>query len=500
MPHPIRHISALSTPLIKFRGGDAITIRNALEGTAIFGGTGSGKTSGSARAYALSFLRAGMGGLVLCAKPDEADRWYSLASETGRANDLVYFHEDGHRFNFLDYTLAATDPTTRDLTPVETLGIISNVARSLSKQGGRDGENSFFRDAANQMIANALPLLRVAYGTIRLRTLYDFINSAPTNRQEAYEQGEGAWSRTSFCAQTMHRVHALADEGNKDAARVSAEHIPYWVGEFASLADRTRSSVVTTFTSSIYQFLSGSLGEMFCTETTILPEFAREGVIIVLDLPYSRFGNAGLVAQHIFKLMFQRAMEREEESGYVGATTRPVFIFADECQNFLNEHDTRHLAVCRQARVANVFITQDLPTYFARMPSDHEAQSLIGKFGTNIFHASTDRVTCEAAAERIGKIRHKSVSVSKSTGSSSGTGDSIGVKEGSQSGNSGSNRSKQRSVSTYLDYDFQPSDFGNKLRTGGRENRYKIDAIILRNGGRFRSSRKNRIKAEFSQR
>jgi len=55
-------------------GGDSWRIKDACEGTMIFGGTGSGKTSGSGRALATSFLSAGFGGLVLCAKIRAGDR------------------------------------------------------------------------------------------------------------------------------------------------------------------------------------------------------------------------------------------------------------------------------------------------------------------------------------------------------------------------------------------------------------------------------------------
>jgi|GEM_PF-4259272 len=41
------------------------TLRNAVEGVQIFGGIGSGKTSGSGRMLGLKYLSAGLGGLVL---------------------------------------------------------------------------------------------------------------------------------------------------------------------------------------------------------------------------------------------------------------------------------------------------------------------------------------------------------------------------------------------------------------------------------------------------
>lgn len=65
------------------------TLSHALTGVQVFGSTGSGKTSASIRALATSYLKAGMGGLVLTAKTDELDNWMKLAEEAGRFDDLI---------------------------------------------------------------------------------------------------------------------------------------------------------------------------------------------------------------------------------------------------------------------------------------------------------------------------------------------------------------------------------------------------------------------------
>lgn len=57
------------------------TLREACEGTQIFGTTGSGQTSGSGQATARAFLTHGFGGLVLCAKVDERETWGRYAQE-----------------------------------------------------------------------------------------------------------------------------------------------------------------------------------------------------------------------------------------------------------------------------------------------------------------------------------------------------------------------------------------------------------------------------------
>ena len=75
---------ALDNPLLQLSPADTLTQRHVCEGIQIFGGTGSGKTSASGAHIARAFLRAGFGGLVMCAKPEERRLWEQYAKETGR--------------------------------------------------------------------------------------------------------------------------------------------------------------------------------------------------------------------------------------------------------------------------------------------------------------------------------------------------------------------------------------------------------------------------------
>jgi hypothetical protein len=97
---------SLDTVLYHFNGNEPFTIRDACEGVQIFGGIGSGKTSGSGAALARSFLRAGFGGLVLCAKKDEMDTWLEYARQTGREKSILIFDTSGKfTFPFLQYEI-----------------------------------------------------------------------------------------------------------------------------------------------------------------------------------------------------------------------------------------------------------------------------------------------------------------------------------------------------------------------------------------------------------
>ncbi|SMF97921.1 hypothetical protein SAMN02949497_0319 [Methylomagnum ishizawai] len=125
------------TPLLKLSQRDIWTLNDAYMGAAIIGGTGSGKTSGSGRALALSFLRAGMGGLVLCAKPGEADLWWHYAEMTGRQNSMIFLGgKDGRTFNFLEYEMARQDAGSSANNAVSVLMRVMEAMRAM-EGGGR---------------------------------------------------------------------------------------------------------------------------------------------------------------------------------------------------------------------------------------------------------------------------------------------------------------------------------------------------------------------------
>ena len=98
------HENLLDTPLYEVPGTKTIiTWADAVEGTLITGSTGSGKSSGAGKHAALAMLKAGFGFCVLCAKPDEKDRWVEYAKATGREKDLIIFNKaSGLEFNFLE--------------------------------------------------------------------------------------------------------------------------------------------------------------------------------------------------------------------------------------------------------------------------------------------------------------------------------------------------------------------------------------------------------------
>ena len=93
------------------------------------------------------------------------------------------------------------------------------------------------------------------------------------------------------------------------------------------MSEKTRSIVLSTLTSILDVLNRGVVRELLSpTETTVRPEMACDGKIILGDMPLKLFGEVGLFVQTVWKYCFQQAMERQD----VASNPRPVFIVVDE--------------------------------------------------------------------------------------------------------------------------------------------------------------------------
>lgn len=491
---PIPYHHKLEMPLLRFGRRDRWRLRDACEGTAILGGVGSGKSSGSGKSIALAFLKSGMGGLVLCAKSNEADRWQQLARQTGRERSLIRFDASGsHRFNFMDYTAATLGRDGFDQNLSAALLAAAEASRMLKSSGG--GDNPFFRDAAEELLLHTLPILKVTQARLKLADLLRFIDSAPRSIEQTQQE---EWSRSSFCAQTLLRCGQLADQGNREAERIAEEHADYWLLRFPALGDRTRSSIVATLTSTLSGLLTGRIHQLLCTETTLVPELTQQGAILILDLSLHEFGAVGAIAQQIIKTLWMKSIQMRE----IHPQMRPNFLWIDECQYFLSEADAEFLSTSREYRACPVYITQDLPTFYAAFGGDNaenRGNQLVAKFQTRIFHANTDPVTNQFASDIIGQTRKYKLNRSSNIGRNSGASGNQGEADASTGSGDGASIGQGISLESYDDRDIPPEYFGNELRTGGKSNRRRVDAIIIRSAARFKKSRRNRLKVTFHQ-
>jgi hypothetical protein len=477
---------SLSTPLLQWSKQDLWTIGNSVEGTLILGATGSGKTSGSGRTIALSMLRAGYGGLVLTAKRDERRNWEDYCCQTNRYKDLLIFEPNGSlRFNFLDYEVQRKGigaGLTENI--VNLFSTVLEIAeRKSGKGGGGREDEGYWRQANRQLCRNLIDLLILAKGQISVPQLYRLVISAPISHEQ---KRSPEWKAESFC------FHCLAEAEKRPKTQRQQNDFElvadYFMIEYPGLSEKTRSVVVSTFTSMADVLNRGMLRELFCTTTNITPEVCTGGEIVLIDLPIKEFGDVGAFAQVLWKYAFQTCMERRN----ITANPRPVFLWIDEAQNFTTSNDMMFQTTCRSAGVATVLLSQNVSNFYATLGAGEQgkaqADSLFANLNTKIFHANSDPVTNQWASTLIGRTRQFFMNASSNRQSS----DLFGALDPDHKPQMSSG------VSESMEFEVHPSEF-SELRTGGPAHSGQVEGIIVQNGRRFRTSGRTWMRTTFVQ-
>jgi hypothetical protein len=289
--------SELDTPLLQLTTHDSFTLRDACQGVCIMGGIGSGKTSGSGHALAAAFLRSGMGGLVHCAKPEEADAWRGYCREHKRLGSLVEVTPQDAGFNFIAYELARQGAQGLNAV-VECLMRVLEIARAASPSQSRGGD-VFWEDTTRQVLRNGLPIIYAATGTVRISDLLQFVRSAPRSPDE---MTDAEWQRQSyFCEAFAAAASQLDDE-------TGSRCVAYWRNDFATLDAKTRGNIVISLTTTLDRFNHGWLKSAFCDRTTYVPELSFHGAILLLNMPALTCNEDGIIAQQLIKYLWQRAV------------------------------------------------------------------------------------------------------------------------------------------------------------------------------------------------
>ena len=508
-------------PLVKFSANekDWWCIGDAFEGVQIFGGIGSGKSSGSGKTIARQFLKNGFGGLVLCAKKGEAEDWLEYAFQTDRWDDIIVlgkknkyeiranylrkkkrfnelkiFEENNDwevgndsKFNPLQYEL------TREGEGAGEIFNLSNLFMELYKMGNRfsgggdTGESERYWDTALKRCLNRiLQTLILAGQEVSVENMRSLISTAPTeqdieNMKKMSDKEYLDWiNNESYCGYCINQAGLSVSPEYADEYNLVYD---YFMRQFVRMPEKTRSTIEESFLGLAEPFMSGILKEYFSQETNLEPEITFEGKIIILDFSVKEYLQAGVYAQGIFKLLWQQAIERRD----VDIHPLPAFLWVDESQYFVNEYDTIFQTTARSSRACTVFLTQNISNYYSQMGGDRtksKVDSLLGNLSTKIFHANNDSVTNEWASKVIGQALIPVTSHSENRKKFGFMADTVG-----------------KSESLRLLPQVLPKEF-TTLWTGGKNrdlNRHLIVQAIIQMKGREWSSEQNFLMVEFSQ-
>lgn len=466
-----------ATPLLALSPRDYWTIGDSFEGTQIFGATGSGKTSGSGAALARQMLLAGYGGLVLTVKPDDLALWQRYCAETGRSESLLVFGPGrGFSFNFLEYERrrAHGGGSTENIAE-----LLLSVRRAMKRSTSRGSEDPFWEEAHQALLRNAIDLLMLADEPLTIPGMDRVVRSGPVSEEQVDDE---SWRSESYCAQCLLKAHDLLQEARSDDPRRATltATAAYWLEKSPKLPERTRASVTAMFDALVDGLLRGEMREMFCGSTNVLPELTFEGAVLVIDLPVKRHHDLGRAAQILWKYLWQRAVEARD----VRSKPRPVFLWADEAQNFFNAHDKDFQVTARSSRAATVYLTQTISNYrsaigaIAGGDADSATDAFLAGLQTVVFHANADPVTNKWAEEYFAKKWGWRANSSQS-GAPDGKKDNKGLGES-------------------LDPVLLAETFQSLRRGGVRDGRI-VEAIIAYAGRRWNATGLPYLKAVFHQ-
>ncbi len=525
------HADYLSTKLLRLSDKDYWHVGDATRHTFISGDSGSGKSTASGATIRRALLKSGAGFLILVAKPEEADAVRKDCQMTGRLSSLIEVDgRNGHQFNFLRYEMARLGGDGIN-SVVECLLRVMEAARVASATPGKDGEQ-YWMDTTRMLLRHSLPVILAATGNVSIPEIIEFVRTAPRSPEEMRDKD---WQRRSFFYRTlMQSEHRLRPD-------VGARVISYWLHEYSALDAKLRGSIVSSLTTTLDRFNHGWMARTFCADTTFVPELCNHGAIILLNMPALTLNEDGVIAQILFKFIWQRSMLTRNALAQA-QRERLVVMWIDEYQSFATSSDPQFLSACRASMVATVLLTQSLPTLYASMPGEKardKVDHLIGMCATKVVHATSCTHTARWAADMLGRTLHRranrsvgenygqnfgvNVGLSENWGESSGTSSSfggssqagnsssqwsVGSNRGSSSGG-GSNWGRSRGTSTghsssqgwaeHMDNIIEPADLGRMLRTGGRANHGRVDGIWYQSGRIFDATGSNFLMAEFAQ-
>lgn len=484
----------LDTSLIDFSdkaGATPWTIRNAVEGVQIFGGIGSGKTSGSGKLLAHKYLTNGFGGLVLTAKHDEKLLWQQYCQDTGRSNDLLIV-EPGQklRFNFLEYESQSADGKSITENIVQ---VLKTVIRASEEKSKGKSDDPFWETALDMLIANTIDLCLLAYGKVTVELLYTIAQSVFTKeelqnlhkhkndekrKKKAFElafdvakanieKQAKEWEKS----QSEDWLNALDDRAYEAAileaipeARTLKFVDEFFIDSFINISEKTRAIIDFSFIGFLYRLIKDPVYSLFCRyDSNFTPDQCLEGKIILINLPVKEYHKVGRDSQIMFKYIWQRAMERRK----ITQNSRPVFLWADEAQHFLHEYDAEYQATARSSMIATIYISQNLPNYYANMggeKSEYKVKSFLGTLSTKIFHANADIETNKYASELIGEAYQR-----EETEATTAVDGKVSVTQ---------------TISSQLQKMVRPEEFG-LLKTGGQNNNFIVSGYIHVQGKQF---------------
>ncbi|MEM6846106.1 MAG: TraM recognition domain-containing protein [Bacteroidota bacterium] len=435
--------------------GDVLSLRDCFANIAVFGGSGSGKTSGTVSHLLYAWLNCAnlsqhekRGAIIWFYKAGDVQDVLRMAKICGREDDVIHITPESRDV----YNLLENEAIGEEITNVVDI-LVESSDLSSGNQSFKSGER-FWEQSEKQLLTRTILLLKLAGIPLSPQAMYEVINSVPTSEQLALMDSASLKSEDDPLTAEEQTAHKFVSESAccqyliKAAERVGNDHTgfkrleTFYLVQLASSDSRTRANVIHGCAGRLEMFqVSEMLSSKFCGETKASPELAFQGKIILLDVGVDKYGPIAKKIQLLYKYAAVKSALRRDLTKH----PNPVLFCVDEAQNFVLKQDADFLCVSRSKRVCNLYASQSISNFiyaFGGQDGEARTHSLMSNMSHKFFHANTDFKTNQWASDVIGK----DLTVMKSF-SAKGTG---------TDGNSASGRYEYQYVVQPLEFQFLP--------------------------------------------
>ena len=399
--------------------------------------------------------------------------WKGIFRKEGRLNDLIVFDAESHwRFSFLNYVGRGH---TRNVVQC-----LMMIGEALKRGDSKGGDTAQFWEALNErFLYNTVASLQLAGEPVTAARILKFIMTAASSSDD---QKSDSWKQ-QYHNRVMERAASARKSPRQEADfGLLAE---FWVREYPFMDGKTRSNGLAGVMNILHPFNTGIVADIMSGESNCSPDDILNGKWILVNFPVSTWGEVGAFICAGWKYLTELAVLQRQ----AGDNSPFVTIWCDEAHQMVNTFDSSFIAQCRSHKGCLVYLTQSVSSFYAAMKGEagkHQADALLANFSHVIVHAS-DPITGKWAASKLGRIKEILYS-----GSSSQQPDATVWDQMYGSSNTSA------SFSEHYEQVLQDQEF-MAGRTGGPENGFVADAIVIRSGEVFADG-KSFQRVAFSQR
>lgn len=375
-------LSALGHTAGLQRGSNVtLNLPDAAKNIAIFGETGTGKTTRVINHLLVQALDFDCGGLIFDVRGDFHETALRAAKMTGKTVQRIGVDQLG--LNLL-----------AGLTPNAAAGFLEAAFKLL---GQGQGDSAFWLSLAVARSQHALTVLVHVPNAYSLKGLYEYVFD-PRFRATAIETAR----------ENLADLQVRAVDGEREAGlemRRLKTALDYEETIAPAYSEKERSGVNRTLETALARFADPELEDAFCTDSGDHVNLADmlDGAIFVVNVPRERFKAAASVVYLFLKERFFQAANTRAQLPSGPRKSRPLLFLCDEYQQVCSSGDALFFDTSRALGVVAIVAAQSLESYIGAIGDESTAVALLANFTNVVAFRSTER-TMNYLAGKLGEV------------------------------------------------------------------------------------------------